>query len=318
LNIAGLTIDPPLILAPMAGITDSPFRRVVHALGGCGLVMSEFLSSEALVRHIEAELGKLCFDDQEHPLGLQVYGSRPDAMAEAARMVEATGADLCDLNMGCPARKIVRGCAGVALMGDLELARRIIAAVRRSISMPLTVKFRSGLDATRLDDLELGRICEGEGVDAVTLHPRTGGQQYGGRADWGRIAALKERLSIPVIGNGDVREAADALEMLRETGCDAVMIGRAAVANPWIFRQASQVLDGRLPAEPPREERRQLVSRLAELLAESYDERGRLHKLKVFIRSFSHGLAGGRKLRQRLSQVHDADQLAAELEAFLA
>ena len=301
----------------MAGLTDSPFRRLVAGLGGCGLLSSEFISSEALLRNIPAEVDKLRFHDEELPLAIQIYGARVEVMAEAARTVESLGAQVCDINMGCPARKVLRGTAGAALMGDLELARAIIRAVRRSISIPLTVKFRSGLRPPEGSDLELGRICQGEGVDAITLHPRFASQQYGGRADWGRITRLKERLSIPVIGNGDVVVATDARRMLDDTGCDAVMIGRAALTNPWIFGQAADVLVGRAPRQPSPSDRGALIRRHMELLDDRFGGRLLAHKLKVHTRWFTRGLPGGRGLRQVLSRLHDPDQLRAEIEAFV-
>jgi nifR3 family TIM-barrel protein len=317
LSIGSLEIDPPLVLAPMAGLTDSPFRRLIREIGGCGLVVSEFVSSEALVRGIEVELAKLRFDPFERPLAIQVYGSRPGAMAEAAVAVEENGADICDLNMGCPARKVLRGTAGAALMGDLPLATEIIRRVRGSISIPLTVKFRSGLRPGEECDLELGRICQDEGVDAVTLHPRYASQHYGGRADWGRITALKEALAIPVIGNGDVIEGSDAERMLVECACDGVMIGRAALARPWIFADAARVLAGSEPRAQTLAERCRLIRRHVELLAHHFEGRPLLHKLKVHTRWFTRGLPGGRALRQVLSVTAEPDLLRDQIVAFL-
>jgi nifR3 family TIM-barrel protein len=316
LRIGSITVDPPLVLAPMAGVTDSPFRRIIRDIGGCGLVTMEFISSEAMVRGIGAELGKLLFHPSERPISIQIYGSRPDAMAEAARMVVDSGAELCDINMGCPANKIIRGCAGAALMGNLDLARRIIQAVRSSISIPLTVKLRSGLRAPDYRDLELGRICEEEGVDAVTLHPRTAKQQYRGHADWQRIGMLKQSLTIPVIGNGDVAAPEDAARMITETGCDGVMIGRAALTNPWIFRQTEAHLAGQSFSEASLAERRAQVMRHFDLLAESFSDKNLLHKLKTFTGRYSRGLAGGRKLRCKLSEINDPTWLRDEVERF--
>jgi len=301
----------------MAGMTDSPFRRVVRLAGGCGLVTVEFVSSEAMVRGVRKELDKLRFHGDERPVAIQVCGARPEAMAAAAEAVEASGADACDVNMGCPAHPVVKTGAGVALMGDLPLARRILAAMRPRLSLPLTVKFRSGLDHERLSDLELGRICEGEGVDAVTLHPRTARQQYSGTADWSRIARLKGSVGIPVIGNGDVRTGADAVRMVRETGCDGVMVGRAALADPWVFREVAAALAGGTVERAPLEARVGLVRRHLAILAAEYDGRLLLHKLRLLTRWCSRGLPGGRRLRQRLSVVADPEALRQEVEHFL-
>ncbi len=317
LRLRTLTVDPPLVLAPMAGITDSPFRQIIRGLGGCGLVTSEFISSEALARRVRGELAKLRFDVSERPLTIQIYGANPAVMAAAARLVEETGADVCDVNMGCPARKILKGSAGAALMDDLLLARRVVTAVRASVSIPVTVKLRSGPRADILNDLELATICEGEGADAVTLHPRPASQLYHGAADWTRIARLKQNLRIPVIGNGDVHTADDSVRMLQETGCDAVMIGRAALANPWIFSESAATLIGGSVATPGAEQRLSSLQRYASLLEGAYDKRAQLHRLRLFARGYSQGIAGGRQLRLRLSSVRAPSELLELLERFL-
>lgn len=318
MRIGALEVDSPLVLAPMAGITDSPFRRVIRQLGGCGLVTMEFISSEAVVRDVEAELAKLPFHPEERPIAIQVYGSRPEAMAEAARTAQATGADVVDLNMGCPANKILKGCAGAALMGDLKLAREIVRTVRRAVTVPLTVKFRAGLRADELTYLELGRICEGEGVDAVTLHPRTARQQYTGRADWTLIARLKETLSIPVIGNGDVRTPDDALRMFRETGCDMVMIGRAVLTDPWIFATTAELLETGSWTEPSLARRVDVIRRHFAILADELEGKALLHKLKVFTGKYTHGLPGGRELRRRLDALRTPEELLQVVDLFFS
>ncbi|MCB1034371.1 MAG: tRNA-dihydrouridine synthase family protein, partial [Acidobacteria bacterium] len=237
LRIGSLAVDPPLFLAPMAGVTDRDFRLIIRRIGGVGVVAMEFVSSKGLLRGEKRWQRVMEFTDEERPLSVQIYGSDVESMGEAAQVVEELQPDLCDINMGCPANKILKGCSGAALMGDLALAERIIRRVRRTVSVPLTVKFRLGLDDKRKSYLELGRICQHNGVDAVALHARTARQMYRGEADWSEIARLKETLSIPVLGNGDIRRPEDALRMLRQTGCDGVMVGRGATRNPWIFRQ---------------------------------------------------------------------------------
>lgn len=316
LRYGSLAIDPPLVLAPMAGVTDRQFRLMLRRVGGVGLVTMEFLSSEALARRDPRTLRLLHYREEERPISVQIYGSRPAPMVEAARLVEAIGADACDINMGCPANKVLAGCAGAALMGDLALARRIVRDVRRAISIPLTVKFRAGVRDEAKCDLELGRICQGEGVDAVALHPRTAKQMYRGRADWSRIARLKRALSIPVVGNGDVGSAEDAARMLRETGCDGVMIGRASMKNPWIYRQTAQLLGGGAPREPTLCDRRDVILAHFRLVVEEEEPVLALHKLRTFTGWYTHGLPGGRALRLRIGELGSAGAFIDAVERF--
>ncbi|MCB1037600.1 MAG: tRNA-dihydrouridine synthase, partial [Acidobacteria bacterium] len=214
--------------------------------------------------------------------------------------VEELQPDLCDINMGCPANKILKGCSGAALMGDLALAERIIRRVRRTVSVPLTVKFRLGLDDKRKSYLELGRICQHNGVDAVALHARTARQMYRGEADWSEIARLKEALSIPVLGNGDIRRPEDALRMLRQTGCDGVMVGRGATRNPWIFRQIAARLSGGRIAEPTFEDRRRLILEHFRAVIERDEPKLALHRLRTFTGKYSQGLPQGQRLRRQI------------------
>jgi tRNA-dihydrouridine synthase B len=316
LRYGDVPVDPPLILAPMAGVTDRDFRLIVRRIGGVGVVSMEFISSRAIVGGHQRDLDLMRFSDEERPLAIQIYGSDPDTMAEAARMVEATGAEICDINMGCPANKVLKGCAGAALMGDLDLAERIVREVRKAISIPLTVKFRLGLRADTTNYVDLGRICADNGVAAVALHARTAKQMFRGEADWTHIARLKEALPIPVIGNGDVREADDALRMLEQTGCDGVMIGRGATRNPWIFRQIAARMSGRREQEPTVADRRALILGHFRLLARHENQRFALHKLRKFTGWYTHGLPHGRKLRQQIQQLPDVESFVAAVERF--
>ena len=237
-------------------------------------------------------------------------------MAEAAAIVQELGPDICDINMGCPANKVLKGCAGAALMGDLRLAEKMIRRVRDALSIPLTVKFRLGLDDSRRNYLELGRICQDNGVDAVAMHGRTAKQMFSGEADWSEIARLKEALDIPVLGNGDVREPADAERMLRQTGCDGVMIGRGATRNPWLFRQITAHLSGGVIAEPTLEDRRDLILDHFRMVAERESSKFALHKLRKFTGWYTHGLPNGKKLRQRIQQLPDVDSFLLAVEQF--
>jgi nifR3 family TIM-barrel protein len=320
LRLGPVSVDPPFVLAPMAGVTDRDFRLIVRRIGGVGLVTMEFIASKALVRGVRKTLDLMHFVPEERPISIQIYGSDADTMAEAARRVQEMGADVCDINMGCPANKVLKGCSGCALMGDLELAERIVTTVRRAISIPLTVKFRLGLDADRKNFLELGRICEGSGVQGVALHARTARQMFSGdaRTQWDEIARLKAALTIPVVGNGDVREAADALAMLRSTGCDGVMIGRAATKNPWIFRQAAELAAGRQVEEASLLARRDLVLEHFRRVAEREESGWALHKLRKFTGWYTHGVPHGRELRQRINELSDVPAFLEAVESFFS
>ena len=318
LRYGSVAMPTPLVLAPMAGVTDRDFRLIVRRIGGVGLVTMEFIASRALVRGIQKTLDLMHFSAEERPISIQIYGSDPDTMAEAARQVEAMGADICDINMGCPANKILKGCSGCALMADLELARRIVSTVRAAITIPLTVKFRLGLNDDSRNYLELGRICAGEGADGVALHARTARQMFSGEArrQWPEIARLKEAVAIPVVGNGDIREPGDALAMLAETGCDGVMIGRAATKNPWIFRQTADLLAGRRPEEASLLARRDLILDHFRLVAAREESKWALHKLRKFTGWYTHGVPHGKELRARINELADTPSFLAAVEAF--
>ena len=316
-HLGPLRIDPPLWLAPMAGVTDRDFRLIVRRIGGVGVVSMEFISSKAIVSGNQRTRELMYFSPEERPLAIQIYGSDVATMREAALVVEELGADICDINMGCPANKVLKGCAGAALMGDLKLAESIIRTVRDAISIPLTVKFRLGLDDCRRNYLELGRICEANGVAAVALHARTARQMFTGEADWSHLARVKEALSIPVIGNGDVREPEDALRMLAETGCDGVMIGRGATKNPWIFRQIAARMAGSHVSEPTLADRRELILDHFRMVASREASTFALHKLRKFTGWYTHGLPNGRKLRQAINQLPDVATFLATVEEFL-
>ncbi len=307
----------------MAGITDRHFRSIIRRVGGVGLVSMEFISSESLTRGTERTLNMLAFGQEERPLAIQIYGAKAERMAAAARIVQEIGADACDINMGCPANKILKGCAGAALMGDLRLAREIIARVRTELTIPLTVKFRLGLDEKRRNFVELARICEGEGAAAVTLHARTARQHFSGRAEWAGIREVKEAVSIPIIGNGDVMTPEDAAAMFRETGCDAVMIGRGSLSNPWIFRQTAAHLSGADPEtvealRPTVEDRRALILHHFRRLRDHEEEKHALHKIRTFAGWYTRGLPGGRALRQQISRLRTLDAFFEEVERYFA
>jgi nifR3 family TIM-barrel protein len=254
MKIGSVETDNFTVLAPLAGITNLPLRLIAKR-AGCGLVCSEMISSNGLVYGSDKTMQLLDSVPEEKPLSVQIFGSDPPIMADAARIVQDSGADIVDINFGCSVRKILKSHSGSALMKNPSLARRILYSVRQAVSIPLTIKIRTGWDASGNQALDIARIAEACGVDAIAVHPRTATQGFRGKADWSLIARIKESLTIPVIGNGDVTEPADAMRMQEETGCDGVMVGRAAIGNPMIFSQILAVKQGR-PAAIPTDEQR--------------------------------------------------------------
>lgn len=297
-TIRNLRIEPNLVLAPMEGVTDLTFRRLVRQIGGTGLTVTEFVASEGLRRGAAKMEEMARFDPDERPVAVQIYGRNPEAMAEAARIVEDSGADICDINMGCPSKKVCAHSGGSALMKDLPLATEIVRAVRAAISIPLTVKMRSGFDAENRNAPELAWRCQEEGVEAITIHWRTRADLYSGTRAVDKIAETKARLRIPVVGNGDIVDLASALRMFEDTGVDAVMIGRGAIKNPWVFKQISQAMRGEEPIVVDAAEKRRVLLAYFESLRGAFrTDHGALGRMKKIANYFTHGLPYGSALR---------------------
>ena len=317
LKIGELELGQGLILAPMAGITDLSFRRIAKSFD-VDLVTSEMVSSEGLVRNKASTKMLLQSHAEEKPLAVQLFGSDPKVVAEAARIVADEGADIIDLNMGCPVPKVVRQGAGAALLRDAETVAMLVDAVRQAVSIPVTVKTRSGWSQSKINVLEVARVAEDAGADAITIHPRTAKQGFSGSADWPLIARVKEAVNIPVIGNGDVTRPEDVGKMRKLTQCDGVMIGRGAMGNPWIFKQARQLTKGQPLYSPTPQERLDVVRRHLELYEESLHGRQSLSGVRSRLMWYSKRLRGSARLRASLSDCRHLEDMIKICEDFFA
>ena len=362
-RLGTVVVRPATVLAPMAGVTDTVFRRfirhaslfsgdpkteireqssedsdqraeaaavdapVTNAQSGCGLIMTEFTSADGLARMRETKRRRyLTFYDDEHPIGAQLFGSNAETLAEAARIVEETGFDTVDLNLGCPAKRVVGCNGGSGLLRDLPKIGEIFKAIRKAVTIPFTVKFRMGWNNSQIVCVELARMAEAEGLNGLALHARTREQGYSGQAQWQWIAAVKQAVKIPVVGNGDVRTPEDAAAMVAETGCDAVMIGRAAPANPWIFRQIAQyTATGSYERATNLDRYRMIRAYFEMLLAETEATKDLprdaklgdpVGKMKQFATWFTHGVPGGAKLRASIYHARTGPDVLGEVERF--
>jgi len=312
LKIGTLTLDNRLMMAPMAGITNLAFRRIAKRLGA-GLVATEMISAEGLARHQEKTLQYIRSDPEERPLAVQIFGSDPRVMAEAGRVVVDAGADVVDINMGCPARKVLKTGSGGALLRSPDRVRAIVSAVRAVCPVPLTVKMRAGWSVDQPVASTIARMVEECGADAITLHPRFVTQRFAGRADWGIIAQVKSQVRIPVIGNGDIRLPSEAFDMRRQTECDGVMIGRAAVGNPWIFRDIQDLEAGASPHAPTWWERKKVISDHFDLLTGLAGEERAARMMRGLVIGYTRGLPHSSRFRAAFTGIRDRKGLMAAL-----
>ena len=317
LKIGDLQLGEGLVLAPMAGITDLSFRRIAKSLGA-DLVTSEMVSAEGIVRQSGSTRSLLNSHPDEKPLAIQLFGSDPSVMAEAATIVAAEGADIIDLNMGCPVPKVLRQGAGAQLIRQPKKVAQIVDSVRRVVSIPLTVKTRSGWSKSKINILEVARVAEDAGADALTIHPRTARQGFSGKADWYLIAKVKQAVTIPIIGNGDVCRPEQIREMKQLTGCNGVMIGRGAMGNPWIFKQAKQLTLGDPISGPSLRERLEVMGRHLALYEESLQGHNSLTGFRSRIMWYTKGLRGSARLRASLSGCRDLENMIKMCEDFFS
>ncbi|ACM20076.1 TIM barrel oxidoreductase NifR3 [Geotalea daltonii FRC-32] len=316
LSLGSLQLENNLILAPMAGLTNLPMRILARECGAA-LTFTEMISVNGLVREGKKTFDLLRRDPMDRPMGIQIFGDDPQLLAEGARLVEQYG-ELIDINMGCPVRKVVGSGAGSALLREPAKVGMIIKAVRKATSLPLTIKIRTGWGAADHTFLEIGRIAEAEGVDGVTLHPRSRAQMFEGHADWSRIRELKEALSIPVIGSGDIFTAADVVAMIDQTGCDGVMVARGGLGNPWLFREALALLSGNEPIPPTAAEKRSLALRHLDLFLEATGEHVAVREMRKHLSWYAKGMPGAAHFRAMINHIEDRTALIAALEDFFS
>lgn len=314
LKIGSLELKNNVLLAPMAGITNSSYRQI-HKHAGAGLVFSEMISANGMIRDGRCTMELALHRECERPFALQLFGDDPEVMAQAASKCNDM-ADMLDINMGCPVKKVTRSGAGSALLRDPNRARAVIAAVRQACKLPLSIKIRSGWDHEHKNFLEIGHLAEQEGVEAITLHPRTKTQGFGGCAAWEEIRTLKQSVAIPVIGSGDISCATDAAAMLLQTGCDGIMLGRGSYGNPWLIRNILALRQGRPLHTPSRAERGQVARQHLELQREDTHDSRAVLEMRKHLCWYARGLSGASDFRRQVNRIQEVEALYTLLDEF--
>lgn len=315
-KIRNIEINPPLILSPMAGVTDYTFRRLIKRRGGVGLVVSEFISVEGLTRGNPKSKRQMRFDEEERPYAVQIFGGKADRMAMGAEMAEEVGADILDVNCGCPAPKVVKNGGGSGLLRDPQLLESILKEIKKTITIPLTLKLRTGYSDASINVVDIAKMAEQCGVEHIQVHGRTREQGYKGLANWDLIRQVKAAVSIPVSGNGDITTIEYGMNKWRETGTDGILIGRGAMQNPWIFRQFQDVIEGREPYQPDLTEKKHVLLEFFSMCREEMPEIVSLGKMKQLAGQFTKGLVGGAQFRQTLYHSHSADEILDNITTY--